>query len=128
MRRLAVAAIALALTAGSAVATAGPAGAQAPTSGVTAKLAGQTLFIGPDATASVVLDVAGPLPDDTEVAVVVHNRLPTNRQTLREAAGGTIPTAPYRVIVTALPDVPRDPAGRLSVSVPTTSARSSSGR
>jgi hypothetical protein len=99
--------------------------ATAQTAGVTARLAAQTLLLGADQTATVVLDVAGGLPADTEVATVVHNRLTGGRERFQEAAAGDIPTAPYRVLVAALGDVPRDAAGRLVLEIPTTSRRSS---
>lgn len=101
------------------------AAAQAPSPDVTAALAAQTLLLQADQPASVLLDVTGTFPDDTEVAVVVHNRITAGREQLREAASGDVPTAPFRVLVTPLAAVPRDAAGRLSITIPTTSKRGS---
>ena len=100
-----------------------PAGAQA--SDVSIALAAQTLLLQADQTATVVLDVTGPVPDDTEVAVVVHNRITGGRDQLRDVANGSVSTAPFRVLVTPLSSVPRDAAGHLQVSIPTTSKRGS---
>lgn len=108
-----------------AVGPSGRASAQDST-GVTARLAAQTLLVRADETASVVLDVAGTLPEDTEISVVVHNRLPASRDGFRQAADGDIPTAAFRLLTTQLADVPRDAAGRLNISIPTTSKRGSS--
>lgn len=101
------------------------AGAQPATHDVTATLAAQTVLLQADQPASVLLDVTGTFPEDTEVAVVVHNRITAGREQLRQAASGDVPTAPFRVLVTPLAAVPRDAAGRLSITIPTTSKRGS---
>ena len=59
-----------------------PAGAQAPDVSI-ASLAAQTLLLQADQTATVMLDLTGTVPDDTEVAVVVHNRITGGRDQLR---------------------------------------------
>ncbi len=110
-----------------AVALPGAAVSAQETSALTAGVASQTLLLQPDQAGVVILDVAGTLPDDAEVAVVVHNRLPADRAALQSAARGDIPTASFRILVAPVASVPRDPAGRLAVQIPTTSTRSANG-
>ena len=71
------------------------------TSALTAGVASQTLLLQPDQAGVVILDIAGTLPDDAEVAVVVHNRLPADRAALQSAARGDIPTPSFRILVAA---------------------------
>ena len=97
------------------------------TSALTAGVASQTLLLQPDQAGVVILDIAGTLPDDAEVAVVVHNRLPADRASLQAAARGDIPTPSFRILVTPVASVPRDASGRLAVQIPTTSTRSANG-
>ena len=81
------------------------------TSALTAGVASQTLLLQPDQAGVVILDIAGTLPEDAEVAVVVHNRLPADRASLQAAARGDIPTPSFRILVTSVASVPRDARG-----------------
>ena len=98
------------------------------TSALTAGVASQTLLLQPDQAGVVVLDVAGTLPDDAEVAVVVHNRLPADRAAL--AGPPPAATSPRRRSGSSSrpwPPSPGMPRGGWRCTIPTTSTRSATG-
>ena len=97
------------------------------TSALTAGVASQTLLLQPDQAGVVILDIAGTLPDDAEVAVVVHNRLPADRAALQSAAAATSPQRRSGSSSRRLSPSPVTPQGGSPVQIPTTSTRSANG-
>ncbi|HET9600444.1 MAG TPA: hypothetical protein VFP08_02595 [Acidimicrobiales bacterium] len=115
--RLGLAAVCTGLV-GAVVATV-PAGAQSPADTVL-QLVGQKLVLAPEEPLTATLAVGGAIPEGAELAVTVYSRLRPERDGLHAVLddgadlGGTVD-----YLTVPLVDVPRDAAGRLSLTVPT---------
>ena len=96
-----------------------PAGAQSPADTVL-QLVGQKLVLAPEEPLTATLAVGGAIPEGAELAVTVYSRLRPERDGLHAVLddgadlGGTVD-----FLTVPLVDVPRDAAGRLSLTVPT---------
>jgi hypothetical protein len=94
--------------------------AAAPTPPTVLQLVGQKLVLAPDEPLVATFAVSGPLPDGAELAVTVSARLRPEREGLHKVLddgdelGGTVDFLSLPVA-----DIPRDAAGRLSVTMPT---------
>lgn len=117
MRRGWLAAVAAALV-GTALT---PVPAQAQTSGATTlRLVSQKLVLAPEEPLTTTMAVTGTVPDTTELVITVSSRLRSPRNDLHgllddgDELGGAVD-----LLSVPLTDVPRDAAGRLSLTVPT---------
>lgn len=86
---------------------------------VTLRLVSQDLLVAPNGDASFTLDVSGIVPEDAELAVTVNGALAPARAGVDAAVAGEIATPAVGLLTVPFAEVPRDPAGRLSLTVPT---------
>ena len=126
-RRALLAALAVAALAVPAVpvTTAGAQSSPAPA----LQLVSQKLVVAPEEPLTATLAVNGPAPDGTELAVTVFSRLRPEREGLHGLLDeGANLGATVDFLSIPLADIPRDGAGRLSVTVPTVRNRSADKR
>ena len=93
------------------------------------QLVSQKLVLAPEEPLTATLAVNGPVPDGTELAVTVFSRLRPEREGLHGLLDeGANLGATVDFLSIPLADIPRDGAGRLSVTVPTVRNRSADKR
>jgi len=90
------------------------------TPATTIQLVSQELVVAPDEALTATLAVNGPVPDGAELAVTVSSRLRPEREGLHALLdGGAKLGGTVDFLSIPLDAIPRDGAGRLSVTVPT---------